>query len=123
MSDEKKVLLLVDCQILWHEQLRKALKDHPFEILSAYDATGARWLFANYPHIDVVIVDDHISAELDTLELVVEIKRGFQGYMIACCSNCNNGDILVRAGCDQYVCKSHLGELLLKHFSSEPVLT
>jgi DNA-binding response OmpR family regulator len=111
----KTVLLLVDRDAFWHQQLRVALQDHPFEILGARDATEARRILVSRPDTDVVVLDDCISgAELDALELVVEIRRGFQGRMIACCTDCNNGAALMGAGCDEHVYKSKLAEHLLE---------
>ena len=114
MSNKKKVVLLVDQNPFWHEKLRETLCGQLFEILSAYSDVQARQIFVDRPDIDFVAVDDCIAGrELDSMELVAEIRRGFHGRIIACCSNCNNGDELVKAGCDAYTCKSHLGKELL----------
>jgi hypothetical protein len=109
-----KVVLLVDQNPFWHEKLCEALCGQPFEILSAYSDVQARQIYVDRPDIDYIAVDDCISGrELDSMEFVVEIRRGFSGRIIACCSNCNNGDALVKVGCDAYTCKSHLGKELL----------
>jgi len=106
-------VLFVDNEKFWHEQVDKiCCKD--VQVLHAYDLATARRLFLEHHDIDVVVVDDCLTgSEVDTLEFVQEIKRGFAGRVVAACSNCNNGELLVGAGCEKQIYKSAISEFLL----------
>lgn len=107
-------VLLVDDQDFWHKTLMGDLQGTEFEITSAYDIFEARRILKNRDDIDVILIDDCLRGrEIDTLDFVAEVKKmGFAGKVVAFCSNCNNGDMLLWAGCDQSTIKSHAHELL-----------
>lgn len=110
-------ILMVDDQIFWHEQLCRGLAGKPVEIISALNLAEAYRLFILNYNLDAVVVDDCLSEGMadavDTLDFVAEVRRGFSGIMLACCSDCNHGAMLVSAGCNEQVLKSRLIEKLL----------
>lgn len=120
------VLLLIDRNVFWQEQLQIVLANYPIEIIGARTAAEARRILLSQPDVDIIVTDDCISgAELDALELVAEIQRDFQGHIFACCANCNNGRKMIEAGCDEHMYKSQLASRiieLLRHCGVEFVV-
>jgi DNA-binding NtrC family response regulator len=109
-------ILLVENDSYWLEHLKKEAPDGAV-VLSARTLFQADFIFRHNSDIDVVVVDDCLSdpENVDTLPFVEEISRGgFPGVIIASCSNCNHGQMLVQAGCIDYVAKSRLPERLAR---------
>jgi hypothetical protein len=106
-------ILYLEGERLWHDALREGL-GNGFCVLSAFTLNEARRLFVNHSDIDLVVVGEKIERELDTLEFVVEIRRGFSGTILAACTNCNNGQELIKAGCNSQSIKSHLAEAVVR---------
>lgn len=113
-------VLFIENETFWQQKLREELekqgKNSQFRITSAFFLSSARAIFSGRKDFDVIVVDDCLSdsgRNIDTLDIIQEIRRGFDGHMIACCLNSENGEMLVKAGCDEYVSKNCLSERLL----------
>jgi len=108
-------VLVVDDENFWHRTLKGGLEDKGFAIISAYNVSEARRILREGSDIDVILVDDCLNGrQIDTLDFVAEVKKmGFPGRVVAFCSNCNNGDMLLQTGCDQSTIKSRACDLLL----------
>jgi hypothetical protein len=59
--------------------------DATVKVLRAVTVAEARRLFADNPAIDAIILSDRAEREMDTLELVVEIRRGSSVQMNLYC--------------------------------------
>jgi len=114
-------ILVIEKEVFWHVQIREAMLEKSVTVVSARTKELARRMLVQNPDIEVIAITDHIASgncngatEPDTLGLVKEIRKTFTGKMIACSSNCNFENMLISAGCDLQVFKSHLSEKLLE---------
>jgi len=108
-------VLIVDDYVFWHKQIRLELKGKPITLIPARSMAQALRRLNENPDIEVIAVDDCIDSQNpNTLDFVRKVKKTFKGTMIAFTSNCNNGSLLIEAGCKFQVIKSRLAETLLE---------
>lgn len=96
----KKVLLVEDMKIV-HDGLKKMLGDK-ISLLSAFTIEGAKKLFEENTDIDAIVIDACVPGEeINTIPLVREFRKEYNGPMIAISTNGDYQKQLVEAGCNE----------------------
>lgn len=95
----KKILLVEDMEVV-HDYVKEALTGK-VEITSAFTIQEAEDLFQKNSDFDAIIVDVCVSGEeLNTLPMVHELRKKYNGLMIVISKYGDYQKQLVDAGCD-----------------------
>lgn len=110
--NEPKVLVVEDNRML--QKVIAMRLEGKATVLAAHTVEEARRLFAANPDIRVIALDGYLSSALDgrrppdTLPLIPEFHRTFQGKMIAMASSPDHRREMTEAGCDFQICEKKL---------------
>lgn len=84
-------------------------------ILQAYSIEQAYKFVAGHPEIDIIVVDACVpGSSINTKEFVINIKKDFDGIMIASSSEPKYMVELVKVGCSDASPKNEVAGLVLK---------
>ena len=109
MSNFKKVLIIDDLKLfhqLTIDTLADELKAGKIQFLSAFTLEEGQKLFdANRSDIDLIAVDACVPGDRpNSMELIRNIRKKFEGPIVAISSLSDYRELLMKAGCD-YECK------------------
>ena len=85
------------------DSIQERLTEKKIEVIRATTLEEARRLFVEGSDIDVIVVNEIMQRDMDTLEFVSEIRHSSGVLMYACCSCDGVGKQFVAAGCHNYI--------------------
>jgi len=107
-------VLLIEADRNWQNIIWANINDEYIQIVAVPAVEEALQILADVArHIDVVVVSDVTRGNVSRfIDLVGAIRRRFAGTIFAIGDNFPGRDVLSQAGCEYYVCKSHLAKAL-----------
>jgi len=112
-----RVLILEPCR-LWRKSFSKELPHRKkIRVYMTDQAVKAERAMALTQDFDFIVIGEESFAQIsDSTKNFVETARAnFKGQIIACCSNCNNGAVLMKSGCNCQIQKSGLVKKILEY--------
>lgn len=113
-------ILVVDDDVKIQAILKKLFSGRNNTILfSALSIEEARLIFNQNPDIDLIVMDACVPGDTpNTIPLVQELREKYNGLIVASSSVDFYRKVLLKAGCNKEVPKSHLVNFLKEYLSS-----
>uniref|UniRef100_A0A7C4M586 Response regulator n=1 Tax=candidate division CPR3 bacterium TaxID=2268181 RepID=A0A7C4M586_UNCC3 len=102
-------ILLVEDEPIFANLIKNEIKKERVTILWAENIAEAEEYFSQNPDISLIIMDANVPNKLNAIPLIKEIRKTFNGPIIAFSSYAHYNDILFESGCDYKLLKDANG--------------